>query len=106
MNFEMLALFGSKKHSLLVTRYSLLLFLFAVRNLVAEPWEVTRWNSTGGESPQQQQQYLRQQKQNWKQQDQRAVQKRWQQEHQKWEREQKKREKSALKLLQPVAFSP
>ncbi len=95
MNFEMLALFGSKKHSLLVTRYSLLLFLFAVSNLVAEPWEVTRWNSTGGESPQQQQQYLRQQKQNWKQQDQRAVQKRQQQE----QKERKKQERKWNRTL-------
>ena len=102
MNFEMLALFVSKKHSLLVTRYSLLLFLFAVNNLVAEPWQPSAWNSAGWQSPQQQQQCLRQQQQNWKQQDQKAIQKRQQKEHQKWEREQRKREKSALKLLQPA----
>jgi hypothetical protein len=105
MNFKMLILFRSKKHLLSITRYWLLLLFLAARNLVAESWQPPAWNSAGGQTLRQQQQYLRQQQKQWKQQDQRALQKRQQQEQKKWEREQKKREKSSLTIQQPAACS-
>lgn len=70
-------------------RYVFLL-MFTVSNLVAEPWRMIRWNSTGEQSLRQQQHYLHLQQKNSKQQDQQAIQKRVQQEQKRAQQEQKR----------------
>jgi hypothetical protein len=69
---------------------ALFLSLITVSTLVAEPWQVMRWNSNGEQSLRQQQRCLRQQQKSWKQQDQRTIQKRALQEQKKWKKEEKK----------------